>query len=981
MTGAFTYRLCLFLLLTGILWCVEGMAQSVPMIQYTTEDGLPSNNVYNVFRDKKGFLWFATDKGVARYNGVNFEQYTVADGLPDNEIFQFREDFEGRIWMQTYNGKLCYYKEGKLYSEKNMPFLKLKFNTHTTNGIDIGDDESIIFLFEDRTRFINIIHDRVKSYDVSAIHQQYGRMVNVRKLSNNRILLQCKQLQVCIDTTGRIVYTKPYLRDADYESWSLNTDLTPNKNNRFLVSGNAVYSWDEQFFFSFPENVRKANDYRTDLILIFWDRSREFYCTHRGLFLSTGEYFLRGKSVTSICRDNNGDYWISTYRHGVYHCPGKIRDIVTYDGVSDGRFISPLYFNRKFYFASYKELNPVMFSAGKNRVLFRNSIPDFLPETDRQLPIAADSNTIYFQTFRGLYQVKDFVPRLLNVNLKQAFFRGLYCNSRYLYGVINNRVVQYNLDSIKKGHRVNGEVLMLDLQFKRRIMSRGIDDYGCLWYCTQDSVYRLRGSLPVVQRQFSGISFRKILCNGNYMIGYDAGNILYVYRLFKDTAKLIRNFHNNRYFWGDIFSAGSNKVIISTNTYYQLLNLNDTPARCYMQPLEDPFIPRNASYVYTDSTFCYFAKDGAITRIPMSYIYRTSNPPVVLFTQLRVKDKSYNIGREITLSSSQSGNISIGFEGISFGSRELSYQYVISENLEDSSWSDIEGKSINLAAPGFGTYYVKLRAKTLSSKYSAPVTLSLVIERPFWLSWWFIALMAGLALALVFLTVRSIVVIILRRRRRMHELESRYQTAEYKTLNALMNPHFIFNSLNNIKGLVNRDDKKGANKFLTSFSSVVRQNMQNLSKETVSLYEEIELISKYLELERLRYGEYINYKIDISRDVDAEEVLIPPLLIQPLVENAVKHGLLPRASVNNMITVSVYNIAQSTFIEVRDNGVGLSRSVPTDHEGYESLGLQNIEKRISYLRQSGRQQLYFSIREIVEHGQAAGTMAVIEIIH
>src|SRR5580704_7885457 len=89
-----------------------GLAKDYPMLHFTKDDGLPSNCVYQAYRDSKGYLWFATDKGVARYNGLKFEKFTTLDGLADNQVFFFQEDNEGRLWMGSWNGKLCFYKDG-----------------------------------------------------------------------------------------------------------------------------------------------------------------------------------------------------------------------------------------------------------------------------------------------------------------------------------------------------------------------------------------------------------------------------------------------------------------------------------------------------------------------------------------------------------------------------------------------------------------------------------------------------------------------------------------------------------------------------------------------------------------------------------------------------------------------------------------------------------------------------------------------------
>src|ERR1044071_4773097 len=99
--------------------------QNLAFINYTRENGLPSNTVYNIFRDSKGLLWIGTDKGVVTYNGINFETYTTANGLADNEVYFFQEDHEHRVWMSTANGKLCYFQNGKFFNASNTPFLAI----------------------------------------------------------------------------------------------------------------------------------------------------------------------------------------------------------------------------------------------------------------------------------------------------------------------------------------------------------------------------------------------------------------------------------------------------------------------------------------------------------------------------------------------------------------------------------------------------------------------------------------------------------------------------------------------------------------------------------------------------------------------------------------------------------------------------------------------------------------------------------------
>src|SRR5690349_4124671 len=101
------YRWLMTLLCCVPVYCT---AQQSPVIHYTMSEGLPSNTVYDAYRDRNGFMWFSTDKGLARYNGISFETFTIADGLPDDEVFYCREDGLGRLWIFCYSGKLCFYQ-------------------------------------------------------------------------------------------------------------------------------------------------------------------------------------------------------------------------------------------------------------------------------------------------------------------------------------------------------------------------------------------------------------------------------------------------------------------------------------------------------------------------------------------------------------------------------------------------------------------------------------------------------------------------------------------------------------------------------------------------------------------------------------------------------------------------------------------------------------------------------------------------------
>ena len=108
-----------------ILFCNQPLVAQDPFfINYSLEDGLPSSNIYSVFQEENGIIWFTTDVGIVKYNSKKFELFNTDDGLSDNEVFKMSKDFKGRIWLHTLNGKPCYIYKNKIFNQKNSTFLK-----------------------------------------------------------------------------------------------------------------------------------------------------------------------------------------------------------------------------------------------------------------------------------------------------------------------------------------------------------------------------------------------------------------------------------------------------------------------------------------------------------------------------------------------------------------------------------------------------------------------------------------------------------------------------------------------------------------------------------------------------------------------------------------------------------------------------------------------------------------------------------------
>jgi len=169
-----------------------------------------------------------------------------------------------------------------------------------------------------------------------------------------------------------------------------------------------------------------------------------------------------------------------------------------------------------------------------------------------------------------------------------------------------------------------------------------------------------------------------------------------------------------------------------------------------------------------------------------------------------------------------------------------------------------------------------------------------------------------------------------------------------QALNANMNPHFIFNALNGIQHFINSDQPELANEFLTDFSRLIRMNLENNLEALVPLEEEIERLQLYMKLEKLRFGDKLTCSLHGMDELQEYDISIPPMLLQPYVENAVIHGILPKEE-GGHISISLRAIGKHFEVEICDNGIGLKAAAGRRREGHESLALKMNEERLNIL--------------------------------
>lgn len=956
-----------------VLKCDLSWAQEYPKLHFTVEDGLPSNTVYCCYRDSKGFMWLTTDKGVMRYNGVRFEVFNTFDGLPDNEIFIVQEDHQGRIWLGAYNGELCFYKDGIFHTAANTPFLRLPVKTQQTRHVILEADSSITILYTSGG-FVNIKNETARYYEVKDyvyIAAERRQIFTIRKLNASTFRMFGVEKEEVItfkDTTHTVISSTKnfYFRDSCDESIG-NREALGAQEQEYIVSSCFVYDMDWKVLYPLS-NARKG--YR--LNQIYRRDNSWFFATDHGVLVNDSLQLFPGKNISCVTQDREGNYWFSTLKEGVFVLDKSYLNSSFSENVYNTTIKYAKVINGLLFFVDEKA-DVFIFDKGNGsrRCVFRFE-DHFSKELKLFNPVFyIDSNyKLYCNSNRVAFTVENLQAKELKISRQFINLASYYSLKKMLLSgdnaVINAgfKVVSANFKNIGSRplyYHVVGDILSPD-----KIIAYCQDMQGAIWYSTINGVFKVVNGVPVIQPQFKGIAFKSFIFVRDHLVGYTHNNAL----LFCSTSGskiIVDTIVPESCVWDKLYEIDDQHLFITTDNWYRMLEVRKQNGRDIpiVTTVEKSFIPLHAEAVAFDNETGYFFKSHAITSVSLQQLYRKVSTPKIYFTTVTAAGKQLNASQQLELPYNDSRNLIISFAAVSFGGNKLFYQYSLSKGRKDN-WVDLKEEQINVANPGYGRYAVKVRARTMSSNYSQPEIFELTILRPFWATWWFIAIVVVCVGCGIWYLVRRRVAIVLKIREDEHDNKVRFMRSEYKALNALMNPHFIFNTLNNVQSLVNRDDKRAANEYLRIFADLVRQNMHNVSNELIPLEKEMNLVSNYLLLEKLRFKENLHYRVDIDSNVDLTDIMVPPLLIQPLVENSIKHGIYPLESAEGMVIVRVYEKNEKLHIEIRDNGVGLAPDNKGTGDEHISFGLENIRRRIEQLSVILDKEITFDIYESQE---------------
>jgi ligand-binding sensor domain-containing protein len=281
--------------------------------------------------------------------------------------------------------------------------------------------------------------------------------------------------------------------------------------------------------------------------------------------------------------------------------------------------------------------------------------------------------------------------------------------------------------------------------------------------------------------------------------------------------------------------------------------------------------------------------------------------------------------------------------------------------------------------PG-GSYTFRLRASSGSGRHNE-IALPLFVGTPFWKTLWFYLLGILITLTLILGLFRYRI----RQVRKQEEVRAGYNKMisqlEMKALRAQMNPHFLFNSLNSIRYYILKEELDNASEYITKFSKLLRLILRNSRQNMITLAEELETLSIYVEFEQMRFGKSFTFMKTMDASVKPEDILIQPMTIQPFVENAIWHGLMPKED-DRKLSLSVSLDQNVLNIVIEDNGIGRAQAKALKQDNHmgetKSYGLQITSERFDMLQKIRGRRSGYDITDLTDNeGNAAGTRVTI----
>jgi ligand-binding sensor domain-containing protein len=966
-----------------ILLTLQTAAQEPAYRNISVKQGLPSNEVYDVLQDRKGYIWFSTDAGVCRYNGSEMKVFTVADGLSDNVVFGMHEDKKGRIWFRTLNNAISYYYEGNIYQiGANRQLREMKIPP-PNNSIFVGEGDTlwlglnhagIVKIAPDNNyaqmRFaLEYMRDSSEQVMIKSPYDNLwveGGLFGNRQMPRWRFVIPNRNddVQVAFSTLNTKYASSQKGRALHYN----NGILLPAGDDLFHITGNNKYTR-----YNFPARIQSlCSDARGGCWVGMYINGVYYY--PYGLGIGKPIHLFKNVTVSKVFTDYEGGTWCITIGKGIFYIPNlKLYRVFPSNPWADNAIV-PISFVRN-------EGEPLQLHTLNNAYyqLRRNGFVLSMEGKPSGKGTGINAWDYAFTGYPIIIATKANRSHTVMYHNNISGLWGKMINPNTFYRYHANRIVFHNTSIL---FFIHSDLSSSSALAPFRINEMTVTSRDELYIGTNNGIYRYNDSAFIPQEDPAGLLRSRIdqlaedkngllwfASRQNGIIVWDYKNTWHLDTRNGLPGNAVRSIaiDDNNTVW-----AATNKGIAKISFLNNQFNVQAINTSHGLESNEINCIAYSNGMIYA-------ATAEGIHYLDTGLVCRNITPPRIAITRITANETDADSNKLTRLSFSEN-NIQVFFDNLSIRSdhqRRFRYQL----NGFDTGWKFSTQASATYTNLPPGNYVFVVHAINSDGIISTqPARISFYIPAPFWRTPWFIILMALALLLLIALLGQWR----LRRLRRKEEAKREIEKmiAEYRmtALRSQMNPHFIFNVITSIQHYVLENNSMASYDYLSKFGRLMRLVLENSKEKAIPLVRELETLRLYIELEQLRLNNKFTYELSVDSAIDINKTLAPTMLVQPYVENAVKHGLAPLKE-NGRLTVTFKQEGDILQIIVDDNGVGRTASrAAQQKKAHRSMGMDITIDRVQVLSHWHGRQFRVSITDKYDAAQQpAGTSVSITI--
>ena len=939
--------LVLFLLLLSIfqkaLYC-----QTPPYYHYTSDDGLGTSTVFDMIQDRDGYIWFATLNGISKFNGSSFRNYTVKDGLNSNNITCLTEGKDGCIYIGNYNKGINIIKENIIsnyyFNGNRNPFI---------NYLMIKDENLLSY------HYVSLCE--IKRFLLRDLMGQRKNFPDEFKL--NKFIRSKEGIYTAATSKGFYTFENDTFSKLNIEGFD-NEEVfcvTQDLNDNIMyagLNGKILIIKDQKVINEIRINLFKEN--KVFRILKDIKGNIWFSILNKGFYLipfGTNEIVdigaklgLQNSQVNCFFEDNENNIWACTFGDGVY-CLNNLflKNYGKNDGLSN-KIIYALSQDKfgRIIAGTFNGLNFLENNKFTNiKINSLNNITDYIQN------IKVFEDTVYICGVFNINQPKEIVNngvKFLFLPSSNAFCR---TSDKYYNGEWSNFITIRNI-SDSYNSRTYDKMYIFGDEMKRNIVNDIFEDSDKnLWVITSLGACEIKNKVKYLfsEDKILGSSLNAITEDKNKVIWLAGDKGIASYDL---SRSVITDYSNLSGY--DLTSSTSlvfdKKQRLWIGNKKGLFCWDGFNIRYLNNKTGLPSDEVNSLFYDTPKNVLWIGTGNGLTSLDVEYFEKYKPPELsVKLKSISAGDSTYYKFNDLKFETDEH-DIKILYETINFSApRSIVYCYNLNEDSVTTLNNYIEYNSMT-----WGNYEINIRAKSPNGTWSMPANIRFTIKSPYYVSVWFYAVLLIFTITII----SSAAALRIRyNRKKIHdemELNKAMNELKHQALSAMMNPHFIFNSLNSVQHLINTDNKVEANRYISLMARLIRMNLDTARESYIKLSEEVKRLEIYLSIEKLRFIDKINYNIDLGIGINPEFTLIPNMIIQPFVENAILHGLASREE-NGFVkiafdmetVISENNSYRYLMIRISDNGIGIENAKKLNKENHVSKGIKIVEERLTLL--------------------------------